>query len=137
MSPNPHTIGVDQSIVAARQLMRQHGIRHLVVLRGGKLVGLVSDRDLLRVAVGDVDLSAVRVEEAMTEDVFAVGPLMPLEQVLTEMADHKYGSVVVLAAQRVVGVFTMVDVARCFAKLLGAKRKRAARPRSSRSNASL
>ena len=46
MTESPLTIGIDQPLRTAHDLMRRHHIRHLPVLRAGELVGMVSDRDL-------------------------------------------------------------------------------------------
>ena len=46
MTPSPLTIGRDQTLATAHDLMRKHDIRHLPVLDGGVLVGIVTDRDL-------------------------------------------------------------------------------------------
>jgi acetoin utilization protein AcuB len=46
MTPTPHTIGQEQTLQVAHDVMREHGVRHLPVLEGGKLVGLLSQRDL-------------------------------------------------------------------------------------------
>jgi acetoin utilization protein AcuB len=103
-------IGVEQSLTAAHEVMRSNGIRHLPVLHGGKLVGMVSQRDLHIVeSLRDVSPDEVTVEEAMTQDVYAVPPRTPLREVVSEMAERKLGSAVVVEGTRIVGVFTTVD----------------------------
>jgi acetoin utilization protein AcuB len=110
MTRTPLLIGVEQSLTAAHEVMRSNGIRHLPVLHGGKLVGMVSQRDLHMVeALRDVDPDDVTVEEAMTQDVYAVAPRTPLREVVSEMAERKLGSAVVVEGKRIVGVFTTVD----------------------------
>ena len=110
MTKTPHLIGAEQSMKSAHDLMRTHDIRHLPVLHGGKLIGLLSLRDLHLVdTLPDVDPERVRVEEAMTQDVYAVEPKTPLKQVVGEMAARKLGSAVVIEGTKVVGVFTTVD----------------------------
>jgi acetoin utilization protein AcuB len=110
MTRTPHLIGAEQSMKSAHDLMRTHEIRHLPVLHGGKLIGLLSIRDLHLVeTLPDVDPERVRVEEAMTQDVYAVEPKTPLKQVVTEMAARKLGSAVVVEGTKVVGVFTTID----------------------------
>ena len=80
---------------------------------------MVTDRDLRFVeTLRDVDPTKVTVEDAMVTDVYAVSPEASLEEVVSEMAQHKYGSVVVMQNQKVVGIFTTVDVCRAFAELL-------------------
>jgi acetoin utilization protein AcuB len=119
MTKTPHLIGDEQSLRTAHELMQRHGIRHLPVLHGGKLTGLVSLRDLHLVeTLRDVDPATVRVEEAMTQDVYAVGPKTSLKEVVKEMAERKLGSAVVVEGTAVVGVFTTVDALDMLAELL-------------------
>lgn len=119
MTVCPHTIGHDQPLSRARQMMRQYGIRHLPVLDGGRLVGIVSSRDLDFVeSLRDVDPEKLTVEEAMSQEPYTVSPHTPLEQVATTMADHRYGSAVVIEGNQVIGVFTTVDALRALADTL-------------------
>lgn len=110
MTRTPHLIGAEQSLKTAHELMRSYEIRHLPVLHGGKLIGVLSQRDLHLVeTLKDVDPEVIRVEEAMSQDVYAVPPKTPLKQVVREMASRKLGSAVVVEGTKVVGVFTTVD----------------------------
>lgn len=119
MTKTPYLIGAEQSLRVAHDLMHQHEIRHLPVLHGGKLIGLVSQRDLHLVeTLRDVDPEVVRVEEAMTQDVYAVSPKTPLKEVVHEMAERKLGSAVVVEGTTVVGVFTTVDALEFLAEML-------------------
>jgi acetoin utilization protein AcuB len=120
MTKMPHSIGTEQSLSTAHDVMRSHDIRHLPVLHGGKLIGILSQRDLHLVETfRDVDARQVRVEEAMTQDVYAVPPKTPLKEVAFEMAARKLGSAVVVDGIKVVGVFTTVDALEALAELLG------------------
>ena len=99
--------------------MQEHHIRHLPVLHGGRLVGVVTDRDLHLVeSLQGVDPHLVTVSDAMSTDVYSVAPGMPLEDVVGEMAAHKYGSAIVMRDHEVVGIFTTVDACRALASLL-------------------
>jgi len=119
MTTTPHSIGADQTLAHAHAVMREHRIRHLPVLVGGKLVGMVTDRDLRFIeTLRDVDPAKVPVEDAMVTDVYSVDPETPVDEVVREMAQHKYGSVVVMQNQKVVGIFTTVDVCTAFADML-------------------
>jgi acetoin utilization protein AcuB len=119
MTTSPHTIGDDQPMAMAHRMMREHHIRHLPVLRGAKIVGLLSDRDLNMVeTLSDVDPRKVLVSEAMTQDPYVVSPDAALDDVLSTMATHKFGSVVVEQNNTVVGIFTTVDACRAFSDLL-------------------
>ncbi len=119
MTTSPHSIGVEQPLSKAHDMMREHGIRHLPVLHGGKLVGMITDRDLHLVeSLVGVDPSKVKVEEAMATVVYAVTPECPLDEVVGTMGEHKYGSAVIMQNEKVVGIFTTVDVCRALAELL-------------------
>jgi acetoin utilization protein AcuB len=123
MTPAPFTVGVDLSIAAAARLMREHQVRHLPVLSGGKLVGMVTQRDLLLIeSLQDVNPEQVTVEEAMTPDPYAISPGTALEWVALEMAQRKFGSTVVVEHGRVVGVFTTIDALRALQELLAHQR---------------
>ncbi len=117
MTPGPHTIGREQSLVAAKQLMHKIHARHLPVLHGGKLVGVVSERDLDVVGAlpGSRQLS---VEDAMVPDVYVISQDDPLDEVAAEMARLKLGSAIVVKGNDVVGMFTAVDGLRALAELL-------------------
>jgi acetoin utilization protein AcuB len=119
MTKTPLTVGVDQPMSLAHELMRSHKVRHLPVLRGGVIVGVVSDRDLhLIETLKDVDPDKVTVEEAMSEAPYCVAQTTPLDQVVTEMAKHKYGCAIVADGAKVLGIVTTVDVCRAFAATL-------------------
>lgn len=119
MSALRFSIGSDQPMADAASKMREHHIRHLPVLHGGRLVGILSDRDLAMVeSLPGVDPHTVVVGEAMTQDPYAVPPGTPVAQVLREMAEHKYGTAVVMDADKPIGIFTTVDALRLCAKLL-------------------
>jgi len=119
MTTSPHSIGVDQPLTHAHQMMREHHIRHLPVLSGGQLVGMLTDRDLRFIeTLKDVDPTQVKVEEAMSSEVYSVSPDAPLDEVVQQMAQHKYGSAVIMQNHKVVGIFTTVDVCKAFAELL-------------------
>ena len=116
MTESPHTIGSEQSLAKAHELMREHGIRHLPVLHGGQLAGMVTVRDLHLVeTLKDVDPESVRVEEAMTPEPYVVEPTALLHAVASEMAERKLGSAIVVDGTKVVGVFTTVDGLRALA----------------------
>jgi acetoin utilization protein AcuB len=125
MSRSPKTIGAEQTLATAHALMRKHRIRHLPVLRGRALVGLVSERDLLFVeTIPGIDVDRVRVEEAMTEPVITLSSATSLEWVATEMAQHKLGSVVIMDDGVIGGVFTTIDALRALQTLLARGRRR-------------
>ena len=119
MSTSPHSIGLEQTLATAHEMMHEHGIRHLPVLHGGELRGILTDRDLhLIESMEGVDPREVTAEDAMSTAIFAVSPDTPLDEVVSTMAARKFGSAVVMQNNKVVGIFTTVDVCTTLADLL-------------------
>jgi acetoin utilization protein AcuB len=122
MTTDVQTIGDEQPMSVAHRMMRENHIRHLPVLRQGKLVGVVSDRDLRLIeTLQEVDPTKVAVSEAMTADVFTVSPDAGLDEVVGSMAASKHGSAIVVDHGHVVGIFTTVDACSAFADLLSTR----------------
>jgi acetoin utilization protein AcuB len=110
MSPAPHTIGADQPLSIAGQLMLEHHLRCLPVLRAGHAVGILSERDVQLVAgLPSVNPAHVMVEEAMSEDVYEVPGDTPFDEVATAIAHRQYGAALVTEHGRVTGVVTTID----------------------------
>ena len=110
MTPLPHTVGSEQTITFAQKLMRKYDIRHLPVLHGGELYGIVSDRDLSMIAgLNEVNPDVTTVEEAMTQEAYTVAKNAALFVVLEEMLEHKYGSAIVVEGVKIVGILTTHD----------------------------
>lgn len=128
MTHSVHTIGTKAPLTEAHRMMNDHGIRHLPVLEGGRLVGMLSQRDLhLIETLKDVDPSVVQVEEAMSQDCYTAKPEASLAAVAREMAQHKYGSTVVLRGAEVLGIFTTTDALRALDRVLTKTSKAAPR----------
>jgi acetoin utilization protein AcuB len=122
MTHGPHTIEEHQPLRVARELMRIYQIRHLPVLRAAKLVGMLSQRDLHFIeSLSAVDPERVPVGDAMSTDTYAVSPRTTLRRVAAEMADHRYGSAVIMEHDRVIGILTTTDAMRALYTLLAGR----------------
>jgi acetoin utilization protein AcuB len=119
MTTAPHSIGAEQSLATARDFMKAHGIRHLPVMKAGKLTGILSDRDL-KMALGFEGVNPIitRVEEIALEDAYSVSSSAKLEEVVATMADKRIGSALVLDHDHLVGIFTATDAMKALADLL-------------------
>ena len=119
MTSQPVTIGRTETLATAHELMRENDVRHLPVLEHGELVGVVTQRDLyLLETIAGVDLREDRVDDAMSNDAYAVPPDASLDQVTAEMATQRYGCAVVIERGRVIGIFTTTDALRILAGTL-------------------
>ncbi len=98
----------------ARRLLQEAWIRHLPVMEGDLLVGIVSERDLAR-AVGD----AMPVEEIMTQPVFVLSPAATIRQAARILAERRLGALPVLDGRQLVGMVSVVDVMRLAAGASG------------------
>lgn len=124
MTTSPHTIGADLSLARAEKMMGELRVRHLPVLDGARLVGVLSDRDIKLVeSFKDVDPEKVSVREAFTEEPYTVSPKAPLSDVCAEMAAHKYSSVLVVDNHKLVGIFTWVDALNAMRELMETRLK--------------
>lgn len=124
MTTTPHTIGLEQNLIKAEEMMRSYKIQHLPVLHGGKLIGILSDRDVKFIqGFRDVDPEKVTVEEALTPDPYITKPDAKLEEVCAEMALHHYGCAIVCDNNKVVGIFTWIDALKAFDQLLSTRLK--------------
>jgi acetoin utilization protein AcuB len=122
MTTTPRTGGRHLTLTAAARLMSEAGIRHLPVVEGERLLGVLTQRDLrFAASLTGVDPDKQTVEDAMLEEPYTVTPETPLDEVVATMAEHKYGSAVIVQNDHVVGVFTTVDACRALSELLNTR----------------
>jgi acetoin utilization protein AcuB len=99
-------------------MMREHQFRHLPVQDGGKLVGVLTDRDV-KLAASFAESNKLTVEDVMTPDPYTTTPHASLQDVVLEMAEHKYGCAIVKQENgKVVGIFTATDGLRVLGEIL-------------------
>lgn len=119
MTCNPISIEGSFSVAEAQSLMKEKSIRHLPVMNGGKVIGIVSDRDIHQAtSLVDVDPNKVAVEDICQTHVYSASPDTPLDYVAREMAEHHYGSAVIVQNGKLVGIFTTVDVCTALVQVL-------------------
>ena len=124
MTTCPITIDSKTTLAKASKVMSENKIRHLPVVREDELVGMISDRDLrLAASFREVDMESMPVADLMVGDVFRCEPDAALDEVASSMAQHKYGSAVIVQNGKVVGIFTTVDALQSLATLLHTRLK--------------
>jgi len=134
MSRRPITITEDVGIEEALKIMRDNHIRRLPVLdKKGKLVGIVSDKDLLYASPSPATslsihelhylLSKLTVKQVMSSPVITVTEYTPLEEAARIMVDNKIGGLPVMRNDKVVGIITETDMFKIFLEMLGARKE--------------
>lgn len=132
MSKHPLTVKPKTSVNAALKRMRDERVRRFpVVDDGGKLVGIVSEKDLLYAAPSPATslsiyemhylYSRLNVEEIMTREVIVVQEDDPLEEAARILVDNKVGGLPVMRDGKLVGLITETDVFKTFMEMLGAR----------------
>jgi acetoin utilization protein AcuB len=131
MSQPVITVKPDLPIMEALNLMKKENIRRTPVIDSGKLVGIISDKDLLNASPSDATslsvweinylLSQIKVKQVMSKKVITVEENTPIEEVARIMADSKIGGVPVLRDRQLVGLITETDLFKIFLELMGAR----------------
>lgn len=130
MSTKLFTVAADDSVEGAVRLLQQRGVRHLLVLDGHDLVGILSDRDIKRALdpakskrkkllnLGGLFflLEPILVKEIMTKDPVSIAPSATAQEAATLMVNRKFGALPVVSRGKLVGIVTESDLLRYFAE---------------------
>src|SRR3972149_11299245 len=117
MTRDPKTVGPEDPLTRAADLMRKFRINHLPVVEEGKLVGILSDTDLRNASLtsdhlsglGELQVTDWKVREGMKTEGWSLTPEDSVEDALLILHRKKFGALPVLAGDRLVGVITTVD----------------------------
>jgi len=130
MQPTVVTVEPRTTLPVALRLVQQRGIRHLPVVEGDKLVGIVSDRDLKRAMASSASslerheltylLDRLTLEEIMTRAVITIAPMFPVEEAARVMVKERISALPVTEGGRLVGIVTETDVLDLFVRAMGA-----------------
>lgn len=129
MTTHPITVTSDTSVAAAYELLKEHKIRRLPVVDNGKLVGIVTERELQELtpskattlSVHEINylLAKSKVKDAMSKDVVTTAPDDLLEEAAVLMRDNRVSALPVLEGDKVVGIITETDIFDSFTELMG------------------
>ena len=130
MSKNIITIDENDSMHDAMKLLKENGIRMLPVIEKGKLIGIVTDRDLKRASASDATsleihelfylLTRIKVKNLMTKEVITVAPDFTVEETAQVLQKNRIsGAPVVDADGQIVGTITKTDLFRVLISLTG------------------
>jgi CBS domain-containing protein len=114
MTADPATVSTKTTVAEAWDVMREMGIRHLPVVDGSTLVGMLSDRDFARMAAEEFRRGlATEVVRLMSADVITVGPETDLGDVVDVFIENRVGAVpVVTSGGELTGIVSYLDVLR-------------------------
>ena len=129
MNPAPATINPSATLAEARALLDRQRVRHLIVLEGEQLVGIITDRDIRQASLphppgqphaeGDPLLDLIRVGQAMTKEVITVTPETPVQHAAMLLIYHRIGGLPVVQEGRVMGIITETDLLEAFLECMG------------------
>jgi acetoin utilization protein AcuB len=127
------SVSPETPISDALVMFKKEHIRRAPVMKDGKLVGIVSEKDLLNASPSSAttlsvwemnyQISKVKVKNVMTKKVITVSRDTPIEEAARIMADKKIGGLPVVDGERVVGMITETDLFKVFLELMGARDK--------------
>jgi len=127
------SVSPDSPINEVLAMFRKEHIRRAPVMKDGKLVGIVTENDLLNASPSTVTtlsiwemnylISKVLIKNVMTKKVITVDKDTPIEEAARIMADKKLGGVPVTSLGKVVGMITETDLFKIFLELMGARQK--------------
>jgi acetoin utilization protein AcuB len=145
MTRNLILVSPEDSVEVAIDLLRRRGIRHLLVAKNNRLVGIVSDRDIKRaldprktrkklLGVGGLFflMEPILVREIMTPDPMTIGPNLSVQDAATIMVAERFGALPVVRGGEAVGIVTETDLLRYFAQARTDRTKEAGKARQSR-----
>lgn len=122
MSADPQTLGAEHSLLDAVLIMRRAGLRHIPIMEDGRLVGILSERDVARAAPSMLlpllpdDYNRLfedtRVRKVMTRNPVFAAPDMPLAEAVDLLRSNRLGCLPVLEAEILVGIITVSDMLR-------------------------
>ena len=126
MTVNPITVRSDDSIWYALKMLQRHEIRHLPVIQGKRLVGIISDRDFRQVLPSSLAMpeeqgqfrawgTQVKVGEIMTRKVLTVTPETRTDKAARLMVEHRIGCLPVVRGSTLIGIITRMDLLRAMA----------------------
>jgi CBS domain-containing protein len=112
MSKDLVTVGPEYNVADVASLMRSKRIGSVIVLEDDRVLGILTERDILGVVGGGEDPKNVAAHEALTDDVITIGPDAPVEEAAEEMVRAGVRHLPVISEQGLIGIVSMRDLVR-------------------------
>ena len=129
MSKNPVTIGPSAKLRAVNELMKANKIRHVPVVKNGKLIGIVTEKDIRYAMIPEKipgkkvpkgwNLDHLKVQDIMTNDALTISQEAHVEEVAHIIYGHKIGAVPVMKNDELVGIISVMDILGVFIEMMG------------------
>ena len=126
MTTSPITVSPETPVLDARQIMIDKRFRHVLIVEGTKLLGIVTDRDIrlnlpspaTSLSVWEINylLARLTVASVMTKSLVIVSPRQDTREAARLMLDHKIGALPVVDGGQLVGIITETDLLRAYVK---------------------
>jgi len=111
MTPNPRTVSPDDSLESAARIMRDEDTGAVPVVRDGRPIGMLTDRDIVIRAVADGGATSRAVREIVTERLISVSPEASTREATELMSEHQIRRLPVVENDRLVGIVSLGDLA--------------------------
>ena len=112
MTPGVQSVAANESLSTVAAMMRDNDVGSIPVVEGNRLVGIVTDRDIVvRGLAQSADLASLKAADVASSDVVAVGPEDNLDHARRQMADNQVRRLPVVEDGRVVGMLAQADIA--------------------------
>jgi len=127
MAQNPLTLDRNETLDLAESIMNLGRIRHMPVVDDGRVIGILSQRDLFRSALltalgfgrktTTALIKTIKIKEVMTEDVITIAPETTIKDAARIMIDKKIGCLPVVENEKLIGLLTETDILRYVVEL--------------------
>jgi acetoin utilization protein AcuB len=117
-TPNPETVSLTEKLPKIWDLMQSKGIRHILVVRGSEIVGVLSERDLTTFSQSE-EFNTIEAQDIMSRDLVIVSPETKLYEVALKMSQEKIGSTIIQDSENeYTGIFTATDALNALVEVL-------------------
>tara|TARA_B100000315_G_scaffold252973_1_gene290834 strand:+ start:2034 stop:2675 length:642 start_codon:yes stop_codon:yes gene_type:complete len=129
MSKNPVTIGPAAKLRAVNELMKANKVRHVPVIKNGKLVGIVTEKDIRYAMIPEKipgkkipkgwNLDHLKVQDVMTKDAIAISQETQVEEAARIIYGSKIGALPIMKNNKLVGIISVMDILGIFIEMMG------------------